>query len=86
MAWRVLHPRLPVNPGFIRFDSALPAGPVRCFYVNVVSLLPGTVACGFEGDQIVIHALDRSTGVEPALRTLEQRIAGLLVWEKEGGP
>jgi multicomponent Na+:H+ antiporter subunit E len=85
VAWRVLHPRLPVDPGFIRFASALPDGPVRCLFANVVSLLPGTVASGFDDDQIIVHALDVNSGIEPALRALEQRVARLFVMEEEAG-
>jgi multicomponent Na+:H+ antiporter subunit E len=83
VAWRVLHPQLPVEPGFIYFASALPEGPVRYFFANVVSLLPGTVASGFDGDQIIVHALDVNSGVEPALRALEQRVARLFEMKEE---
>ena len=83
VAWRVLHPSLPVNPGFIRFTSALPEGPVRYLFANVVSLLPGTVASGFDGDQIIVHALDANSSVETALRTLEQRVGSLFAVDEE---
>jgi multicomponent Na+:H+ antiporter subunit E len=83
VARRVLHPRLPVAPGFIHFATALPEGPVRYFFVNVVSLLPGTVSAGFEGDRIVIHALDVDSGIETALRSLERRVAKLFAMEGE---
>jgi multicomponent Na+:H+ antiporter subunit E len=85
VAWRVLHPRLPVEPGFIHFSSALPEGPVRYLFANVVSLLPGTVASGFDGDRIIVHALDLNSRVEPALRALEQRVARLFATESEPG-
>ena len=83
VAWRVFHPRLPVAPGFIRFATALPDGPVRYLFVNVVSLLPGTVASGFDGDEVIVHALDVNSGVETALRGVERRVAKLFVAEKE---
>ena len=82
---RVLHPNLSVDPGFIRFASALPEGPPRYLFANVVSLLPGTVTSGFDGDQIIVHALDVNSGVEPALRALERQVARLFVTEKEAG-
>lgn len=85
VAWRVLHPRLRVAPGFIRFATALPDGPVRYFFVNVVSLLPGTVASGFDRDEIIVHALDVNAGVETTLRDLERRVAKLFVAEQEAG-
>jgi multicomponent Na+:H+ antiporter subunit E len=85
VAWRVLHPRLPVEPGFIHFPSVLPEGSVRYLFANVISLLPGTVASGLDGDQIIVHALDVTSGVEPALRALEQRVARLFEMEEEPG-
>ena len=85
VAWRVFHPRLPVAPGFIRFDTALPEGPARLLFANVVSLLPGTVAAGFEGDRVIVHAIDVSSGVETSLRAVERRVASLFAEEKETG-
>jgi multicomponent Na+:H+ antiporter subunit E len=85
VAWRVLHPRLPISPGFIRFGTALPEGPIRNLFVNVVSLLPGTVASGFDGDEVIVHALDVNPGVETALRGVERRVAKLFVAETEAG-
>jgi multicomponent Na+:H+ antiporter subunit E len=74
-----------VEPGFTHFASAIPAGPVRYFFANVISLLPGTVASGFDGDRIIVHALDVNSGVEPALRALEQQVARLFEVEEEAG-
>lgn len=85
VAWRVFRPNLPVAPGFIRFATELPEGPARYLFSNVVSLLPGTVTSGFDGDRIIVHALDVDSGVETALRTLEQRVAKLFVVGKEAG-
>jgi multicomponent Na+:H+ antiporter subunit E len=83
VAWRVIHPRLPVAPGFIRFATVLPEGPARHLFANVVSLLPGTVAAGFEGDRVIVHAIDVNSGAEPALRAVERRVARLFL-EHEG--
>jgi multicomponent Na+:H+ antiporter subunit E len=85
VAWRVLHPRLRVAPGFIHFATALPEGPARHLFANVVSLLPGTVAAGFERDRVIVHAIDVSSGVEKSLRAVEQRVASLFAVEKEIG-
>jgi multicomponent Na+:H+ antiporter subunit E len=82
VAWRVFHPRLPVAPGFIRFTTVLPEGPMRYLFTNVVSLLPGTVASGFDGDRVIVHALDVNSDVETALRAVEERVAKLFVAEE----
>jgi multicomponent Na+:H+ antiporter subunit E len=85
VAWRVFHPRLPVAPGFIRFATVLPEGPARYLFANAVSLLPGTVAAGFEGDRVIVHAIDVNSGVEASLRAVERRVASLFAEEKETG-
>jgi multicomponent Na+:H+ antiporter subunit E len=83
VAWRVFHPRLPVDPGFMRFATTLPEGSARYLFANVVSLLPGTVASGFDGDHVIVHALDLNAGVEASLRGVEERVANLFVAEQE---
>jgi len=85
VAWRVFHPHLPVAPGFIHFATVLPEGPARLLFANVVSLLPGTVTSGFEGDQVIVHAIDVNSGVEASLRAVEQRVAALFAADNETG-
>jgi hypothetical protein len=43
------------------------------------------VASGFDGDEVIVHALDVNAGVEPALRGVERQVAKLFVAEKEAG-
>jgi multicomponent Na+:H+ antiporter subunit E len=85
VAWRVFHPHLPVAPGFVRFSTVLPEGPARHLFANVVSLLPGTVAAGFEGDDVIVHAIDVNSGVESSLRAVEERVASLFADQKGTG-
>jgi multicomponent Na+:H+ antiporter subunit E len=79
VALRVLGYRLRVAPGFVEFETALPPGPARHLFLNVISLLPGTVTADVQGDRIVIHALDVSVDSQAGLRELELRVAGLFV-------
>jgi multisubunit Na+/H+ antiporter MnhE subunit len=51
----------------------------------VVSLLPGTVAVGFESDRVIVHAIDVNSGVETSLRVVEQRVARLFLEEDASG-
>jgi multicomponent Na+:H+ antiporter subunit E len=85
VARRVFHPRLPVAPGFVRIESSLPEGAPRVLFVNVVSLLPGTVGAGLVDDRVVVHAIDVNARVESALRDVERRVAALFVEEREDG-
>lgn len=58
VARRALHPRLPVHPGWIHHRSALPAGPARLAFGDLVSLMPGSLAAGDAGDAMLVHCLD----------------------------
>jgi multicomponent Na+:H+ antiporter subunit E len=77
VARRVLDPRLPVSPGFVVYRTKLPHGPGRVLFVNVISLLPGTVSAGLEGERLTVHALDAESAVDTALRDLEERVGQL---------
>jgi multicomponent Na+:H+ antiporter subunit E len=83
VARRVWRRRLPVNPGFVQFTTLLPDGPARHWFLNVISLLPGTLSAGLEGDRIMVHALDTRTDTRGQLRALESRVGGL--WFEEVG-
>lgn len=74
---RVLHRRLPVAPGFVRFTTSLPEGPLRLIFINVVSLLPGTLSAGLEGDSLIVHSIDTKADSQENLRRLENRVRSL---------
>jgi multicomponent Na+:H+ antiporter subunit E len=54
-----LDPRLPINPGLLRYPVGLPRSAARNTFTMLASLLPGTVPIGpDERDQLLIHCLD----------------------------
>jgi multicomponent Na+:H+ antiporter subunit E len=77
VAARALHPRLPLEPGFIDYPLRLPAGPARPFFAASLALLPGTVSAEIRGEHVRIHVLDVRAPVVPTLRALEERVAGV---------
>jgi hypothetical protein len=46
VAWRALHPNLPLQTGFVVFSSDLPHGPARTTFLTIASLMPGTLPAG----------------------------------------
>jgi multicomponent Na+:H+ antiporter subunit E len=64
-------PRL--NPGFVSFPLAIPAGFARGGFAALSSLQPGTLPTGIEGDRMIVHALDRSEPVAATLAADERR-------------
>lgn len=77
VAWRALHPRLPIEPQFRRFPLDLPQGQPRTVMVSVLSLMPGTLSAELEDDgtTLVVHALTDSALT--SVTTLETRIQAL---------
>jgi multicomponent Na+:H+ antiporter subunit E len=58
VAWRALHPRMPLQPGFVIYPVRFPPGSARNAFTTLTSLLPGTVPAGDENGQLVYHCLD----------------------------
>lgn len=77
VGWRALHPRLPIDPAFVRHPLRLPEGTARTFLVNVVSLLPGTLSAEVEGSTLVLHVLSHSDQSARGVVVLERRVADL---------
>jgi multicomponent Na+:H+ antiporter subunit E len=64
VAWRALDPRLPLQPGFVVYQSRLPSGPMRNSFCTITGLLPGTLPSGSDQDgNLVVHCLDVSQPV-----------------------
>lgn len=83
---RVLAPRPAINPGFVHHTLAIPYGPLRRLFTNLVSLLPGTLSAQLVDNRVVIHALDREAEVATGLRELERRVQNLIREAREDAP
>ena len=81
VAGRVFRRELPIRPAFLRYRLVLPEGSGRVLMVNVVSLLPGTLAADLSGDDLIVQVLDDRAAVGEELTELESRIGHLLALE-----
>lgn len=77
VAWRSLHPRLPIHPQLIEYQFRLPPGAARVFFISIVSLLPGTVSADVRGDRLQVHVLDCRGPIQQRLAALERVVASL---------
>jgi multicomponent Na+:H+ antiporter subunit E len=75
VAWRALAPRMPLTLQCIEFESALPPGQAQTLFVATISLLPGTLACGLDGNRVLVHSI--AGDPEAELRELEARVSDL---------
>lgn len=83
VARRAYSPALPLDPQIIAFSLNLPPGPAQIFFLNSVSLLPGTLSADLCGTTLKVHVLDYK--VDPQLDQLENRVARLFKCPPRGG-
>ncbi len=69
VAYLVLNPRLPINPGIIRFNPGIRLVTGRVLLANSITLTPGTLTIFCTEEEMMVHALT------------EQNALGLLEWE-----
>lgn len=72
---RVLRPRPDVNPGLLEYPLRIGTRPARVMFLNMVSLLPGTLSADIQADTVKIHALDHTVDAVPELVRLEEHVA-----------
>jgi len=77
VAWRALHPSMPISPHLIEYPIQLPSGLPCVFMANTVSLLPGTLSAELGSECLRVHVLNGRKDVLSELETLEQRVAAL---------
>lgn len=83
VALRALRGRRAVAPGFIVYRTGIRSPGVRVFFVNAVSLLPGTFSAELRGERVLVHTLDEGLPVHDRLLDLERRIRAVF---GEDGP
>lgn len=53
----VLHPRLPIQPGIVRFNPGLKTDLSKTLLANSITLTPGTLTIDIQGDEFTVHSL-----------------------------
>jgi multicomponent Na+:H+ antiporter subunit E len=77
VAWRAVHPRLPIDPQMMEYQSRLPPGTAQVFFANAISLCPGTVSACLRDGRLTIHVLDAQQPIRARLGELEQVVGAL---------
>jgi len=55
VAYRVLHPDMPIRPGIVRVRTELRSSLARTFLANSITLTPGTLSVDVDGQELYIH-------------------------------
>lgn len=69
--------RFAIEPRLHHYGLGLPPGNARTFFIGVVSLLPGTLSAGLEGDTLEAHVIGGRRDIDAQLRGLERLVAPL---------
>ena len=77
VARRIVHPRLPLQPAFVRVPLRLPAGAPTWWLMMVITLLPGTLSVHLDGKLLEVHCLDSGSDVVAGIRRAEDELARL---------
>jgi multicomponent Na+:H+ antiporter subunit E len=75
---RALSSRQMLDPGLVSYTTLLPQGSARIFFVNAISLLPGTLSADLEGNCVTIHTIDRKLPTWANIQGLEYHVAALM--------
>jgi multicomponent Na+:H+ antiporter subunit E len=77
VALRALHPRLPIDPGLLHYETRLDLESARILMANTVTLLPGTLSADLRGNGLTVHVLNARGPTVERLAQLERRVADL---------
>jgi len=74
VAYRVVHPRMPINPGIVVIKTGLKSDLGRMILANSITLTPGTFTLDVRGDSLLIHWINVKTGnIEEATALIGER-------------
>lgn len=77
VAWRAIHPRLPIAPGWTRVRLASDHAAANALLGGIVSLVPGSLAAAAAEGAMDLHLLD-APGFDPrAFERDQRRVLGL---------
>jgi multicomponent Na+:H+ antiporter subunit E len=55
VAYRVLHPRLPIKPGIVKVKTNLTSDIGKTFLANSITMTPGTITVDIVDEYLYIH-------------------------------
>ena len=82
VAYRVLHPKLPINPGIVKVKTILKSDTALTFLANSITLTPGTLSVDIDRDNgiLYVHWIDvKAKDVESATKIIVERFEKILL-------
>jgi multicomponent Na+:H+ antiporter subunit E len=80
VAYRVIHPRMPIKPGIVKVRTRIRSEMGRVFLANSITLTPGTFTIDIKDDVLYIHWIYvRQTDLEKASEIIVKPFESLLI-------
>ena len=80
VAYRVLHPKMPINPGIVRVKTKIKSEMGKVFLANSITLTPGTFTVDLKDESLYIHWINvRYKDVEEATQNIVGRFEKYLL-------
>ena len=74
VAYRVLHPRMPIKPGIVVIKTSLKSDIAKLVLANSITLTPGTFTLDVIGDELLIHWINvKAEDIEVATKLIGGR-------------
>lgn len=77
VAWRVLHPGLPISATLFEVEGSQKSDVGRVTYANSITLTPGTVTVDLQGSRFTVHALTRSGAESLMAGEMDRRVTAV---------
>ncbi len=61
VAWRVIHPDVPIRPGIVKVRTTLTSDMAKTFLANSITLTPGTLTIDIDGQDFYVHWINVHT-------------------------
>ncbi|MBU2540793.1 MAG: Na+/H+ antiporter subunit E [Candidatus Omnitrophica bacterium] len=81
VAYRVIHPNLPINPGIVKVKTSLKSDTALTFLANSITLTPGTLSVDIDRDNgiLYVHWINVETeDIESATKRIVGRFEKML--------
>lgn len=79
VAYRVIHPQMPIDPGIVKVKTGLKSEMGKTFLANSITLTPGTLTVDIDGDILFIHCINvPAETLEEATKMIVNRFEPLL--------
>ncbi|MDO9535064.1 MAG: Na+/H+ antiporter subunit E [Bacillota bacterium] len=79
----VLHPKMPISPGMIRFSRPYKKNLSKVLLANSITLTPGTLTVLVDKDDFVIHALTKKNAEEVVKWQLNEELSQIEIKQEK---